>query len=93
MTPIEGKEFKGERIVIDDGQEYRKCTFSNCELVVTGKDALRLGNCRLNVCSVTFESHAGATLQTLSLLYGAGLSATVEAIFAQVRGEGQKWQT
>jgi len=87
-TPISKKTLKGERVVLDDGQEFLDCRFENCEIVVTGIAPPRIGNCFIDPqCRVSFEGRAVMVLETVSLLYQA-LGTALEPLLDQIRGSG-----
>ncbi len=76
--------FSNSRVILD-GNDYDGCTFTNCDLVYTGKRLPNFKDCVFNSPRFGFEDAAGDTMIFLQTLYRSGAAAFVEAILEGVR--------
>jgi hypothetical protein len=67
MVQYQGATFTNETVVLD-GNDYRNCTFTNCELVFRGTASVSLNGVTAN-CRWTFEGAAGLTVKFMTALY------------------------
>jgi len=83
----DNKSFFGERIIID-GNEYRGCTFSRCELVFRGEQPLIIVECLFHNPRWIAEGPAANTLKFLAEAYhkmGESGIRMVEDTFNNIR--------
>jgi len=84
MAVHEGATFKDETVVLD-GNEYRNCTFNNCEIVYNGKAHVALNGITFNDCRWTFDGPAGLTIEFMTALYQAGMKELIDGTFKNIR--------
>jgi hypothetical protein len=65
---IRNKSFGMERVVVD-GKIFENCYFHKTVLVYQGKEKNALINCTIDGPTLSFEDHAGNTIDLLSSLY------------------------
>src|SRR5215218_1547936 len=90
MALHEGATFANETVVLD-GNDYRNCTFNNCEIVFNGTASVALNGINLNDCRWTFNGPAGLTIDFMTALYQAGMTDLIDGTFANIR-QGSRQQ-
>lgn len=76
------KKFTSTKIMLDGGT-FENCTFKNCEIVYSGYLSVVLQDCTFDGCNFSFDGPAGATLQFMKGIYGAGAQEIIENTFAE----------
>ena len=84
MALHEGATFANETVVLD-GNDYRDCTFTNCELIFHGSAGVSLHGITLNDCRWTFDGPAGLTINFMTALYQAGVTDLIDQTFENIR--------
>ena len=84
IVRLEDSNFSNERVDID-GIEFVRCKFVNCTLVYSGGAPFLFTESPIDGCHIDFAGPAAATLEALTVAYGAGLHDWVEKIFNMVR--------
>jgi hypothetical protein len=84
MAQHEGTAFANETVVLD-GNEYRNCTFTNCELIFRGTNGVSLQGIAFNDCRWTFEGPASLTIEFMTALYQAGVTDMLDQTFENIR--------
>lgn len=85
--PAEDQQFNGQKIVVD-GNTFRRCIFTNCQLVFKGTSPFNMEGCTIRESTIwQFEGPSMQTIGFLSGLYqeGEGGRKTVENIFLQIQ--------
>ena len=80
----ENETFANETVVLD-GNVYRNCTFTNCEIVFRATASVSLHGISFNDCRWTFEGPAGLTVNFMTALYQAGVTDLIDQTFANIR--------
>jgi hypothetical protein len=91
MTIVTDRTYRDERVIIDDGTEFRRCRFENCEIVITGDADLHFYDCASKSdCVILFEARSERILDTLSMLYRwfGGASGPIEQVLETIRQGG-----
>jgi hypothetical protein len=91
MTQHVGETFTNQSVVLD-GNDYRTCTFTNCELVFRGTASVSLHGVTANNCRWTFAGAAGMTIKFMTALYQGGFSDMIDLTFENIR-RGSHQQT
>jgi len=85
---FEEKTFSNGRVQLDNNF-FDRCTFNNCQLVVSGTKSgtaqTGMTNCVLNEVTLVFDGPAASTLQMLTALYGGGFKHIIDELFDDVR--------
>jgi len=78
MEAVSGKEFNGERIVLD-GKSFNQCRFLSCVLVFEGSEVFVLTDCSVSDDTVfSLAAAAQLTLQRIhAMLHSNGWAADV----------------
>jgi hypothetical protein len=78
MDEVSGKEFNGERIVLD-GKSFTKCRFLSCALIFEGTDIFVLTDCSVsNDTLFSLGGPAQTTMQRIhAMLHSTGWAADV----------------
>ena len=87
MATIADQAFINERVVID-GNEYRGCTFTDCDMVFRGEHPFAMDSCVLQEPKWHLEGPAANTMKFLMAAYhGMGEAGVklVEATFNNIR--------
>ncbi len=84
MTQHVGETFTNQTVVLD-GNDYRNCTFTNCEIVFNGTASVSLNGISFNDCQWTFDGPAGLTINFMTALYQAGVTDMLEQTFENIR--------
>jgi hypothetical protein len=84
MAQHEGETFANATVVLD-GNDYRNCTFNNCQIVFNGTDSVSLFGINFNDCTWTFDGPAGRTIDFMTALYKAGLTELIDGTFENIR--------
>ena len=84
MALHEGAAFTNERVVLD-GNEYRNCTFTNCEIVFNATAPVSLQGINFISCQWTFDGPAGLTINFMTSLYQAGLTDLIDQTCDNIR--------
>ena len=84
MTQHVGETFTNQSVVLD-GNDYRTCTFTNCELVFRGTASVSLHEVTANDCRWTFAGAAGMTIKFMTALYQGGFSDMIDLTFENIR--------
>jgi hypothetical protein len=84
MAQHEGAAFTNDTVVLD-GNEYRNCIFTNCELIFRGANGVSLHGISLNSCRWTFEGSAALTINFMTALYQAGVTDLIDQTFENIR--------
>ena len=84
MALHEGATFTNETVVLD-GNEYRNCTFNNCQIRFNATAPVTLNGIQFNSCQWTFEGPAGLTINFMTSLYQAGLTDLIDQTIANIR--------
>ena len=84
MALHEGETFANETVVLD-GNDYRNCTFTNCEIVFNGTASVSLHGINLDNCQWTFDGPAGLTINFMTALYQAGVTDLIDMTFENIR--------
>lgn len=87
MPQYVSTSFKRERVILD-GNSFRQCTFTECELVYAARGKVTLDTCVFDQCSYTFDGPAQDTLLFLTGLYMIDPGA-IEATFQNIRAGAQ----
>ena len=80
----EGATFINETVVLD-GNDYRNCTFTNCELVFRGTASVSLNGINFENCRWTFDGPAGLTINFMTALYQAGMTELIDQTVDNIR--------
>ena len=91
MVQYQGATFSNETVVLD-GNDYRNCTFDNCEIVFNGTDSVSLFGINFNDCRWTFDGPAGRTIDFMTALYQSGMTELIEGTFENIR-RGHRQET
>lgn len=78
------KDFREERVELD-GNSFKHCTFTKCDLVFRGMAPVSLQDNAVANSSFKFEGAALATLQFMQDLYHGGMKDMMEATFQNIR--------
>jgi len=84
---ISNYEFK-DQIIILDANEFEKCSFDNCRLIVQGFGGFKLIECKRDNCKFEFAGPAAMTLNIMGNLYHQGGKDLVENAFKHIREAG-----
>ena len=84
MALHEGASFSNETVVLD-GNEYRNCTFTNCEIIFGATAGVSLNGISFNNCRWTFTGPAGTTINFMTALYQAGVTDMLDQTFENIR--------
>ena len=84
MALHEGASFSNETVVLD-GNEYRNCTFTNCEIVFNATAPSSLNGINFIDCRWTFNGPAGQTIDFMTALYQAGMTELIDGTFENIR--------
>ena len=78
MESISGRDFKGERVVLD-GKSFRECRFLSCILVFEGTEVFALADCSVSDDTVfALTDAAQLTLQRIhAMLHSNGWVADI----------------
>lgn len=91
MADFENIEFTNESVSLD-GNVYKGCTFTDCELLIGASAPFSLANNNLTDCRWTFTGAAALTLTILASLYQTGpeFQKLVEETFETIRGRSNE---
>jgi hypothetical protein len=84
MTQHVGETFTNQTVVLD-GNDYRNCTFTNCEIVFNGTASVSLNGISFNNCQWTFDGPAGLTINFMTALYQAGVTDLIDQTIDNIR--------
>jgi hypothetical protein len=84
MAQHVGETFTNQTVVLD-GNDYRNCTFTNCEIVFNGTASVSLNGISFNNCQWTFDGPAGLTINFMTALYQAGVTDLIDQTFENIR--------
>jgi hypothetical protein len=84
MALHEGEAFTNERVVLD-GNDYRNCTFTDCQMVFNGTAPVSLHGINFISCQWTFDGPAGLTINFMTALYQAGLKDMINQTLENIR--------
>ena len=84
MALHEGATFANETVVLD-GNDYRNCTFTNCEIVFNATSSVSLNGINFNDCQWTFGGPAGTTINFMTALYQAGVTDLIDQTIDNIR--------
>ena len=79
MTLIEDKAFLNERVRVD-GHDFRRCTFTDCQLVFRGEAPFKMDGCMIQDPEWVLEGPAATTIQFLTTAYHSMGEAGVRLI-------------
>ncbi len=68
-----------------DGQEFRSCTFRDCQLTYGGGKPPVLVGCKFYGLSMAFTGAAADTLTFVTALYHGGFKGFIEKTIANIR--------
>ena len=91
MADFENIEFTNESVSLD-GNVYKGCTFTDCELLIGASAPFSLADNHVTDCHWTFTGAAALTLTILASLYRIGpeFQKLVEETFENIRGRSNK---
>ncbi len=91
MANFENEQFTNEAISLD-GNTYKGCTFTDCELLIGASAPFSLANNDVTNCRWTFTGAAALTMTILASLYRIGpeFQKLVEETFENIRGRSNK---
>jgi len=92
MALHEGASFSNETVVLD-GNEYRNCTFTNCEIVFNATAPSSLNGINFIDCRWTFNGPAGMTIDFMTALYQAGMTELIDGTFDNIRRGSHRQET
>jgi hypothetical protein len=85
MSRHEDQTFKDQRIVLD-GNEYQRCTFDNCEIVIDATGDKTIIDCKFIGCRWDLDGPAQRTVKDLARLYQMpGMKDVIEGLFDMIR--------
>lgn len=85
MARHEDETLKDQRVVLD-GNEYYRCTFENCEIVIDATGDKTIADCKFIGCRWDFDGAAQRTIKDLARLYQmAGMKDVIEGLFDMIR--------
>ena len=84
MTQHVDETFTNQTVVLD-GNDYRNCTFTNCEIVFNGTASVSLKGISFNNCQWTFDGPAGLTINFMTALYQAGVTDLIDQTIDNIR--------
>src|SRR5215203_6602236 len=84
MALHDGETFSDQTVALD-GNDYRNCTFTNCEIIFNGTAGVSLHGISFNDCRWTFDGPAGLTINFMTALYQAGVTDLIDQTFANIR--------
>ena len=82
MTDYTNRTFQGGRVALD-GNNFKGCTFANCELVYSGGIPPALSGCHFTNFNMRFEGAAGNTVGFLKAMAApsSGLQRVIRDTF------------
>ncbi len=91
MTDFANGNFTNEVISLD-GNKYKGCTFTDCELFIGASAPFGLINNDFNECRWTFTGSAALTINILAGLYQMSpeTQQLVKQTFKSIRGRGSE---
>ena len=89
MALHEGAAFSNETVVLD-GNEYRNCTFTDCEIVFNATAPVSLHGINFISCQWTFDGPAGLTIDFMTSLYQAGMTQLIDGTCENIRSGGHR---
>ena len=81
---VQGREFTGERLVID-GKHFEDCRFESCTLVFEGGVAPNFVRCEFAAPQFAFTEAAKNTVQLMSAIYNGIDPRIIEKTFDNIR--------
>jgi hypothetical protein len=79
------EDIRDQRVILD-AQEYKDKHFDGCELVITGKDQIRLINCTFGSNHLGFDGPAARAIDALTGMYAEpSFRPFVEAVLDQIK--------
>ena len=83
---VTGKKLRNAAMQLD-GNTFKSCTFTNCNLIFSGYMPVGLEHNTFNEVSWSFTGPASITIEFMRQLYASGATQLIENTLQAIRGE------